>query len=104
MITKCINFKGDHEATDSICPKYQSEKDICRLTAEKGISFTEARNSLKPNAKIIQSQPNFTINDFPNLATTNTNARQDRTDSNQTQKKKLITTYADKINKTGPTR
>ena len=103
-ILKCINCKGDHEATDSICPKYQSEMDICRLTAEKGISFTEARNSLKPNPKITQSQPNFTTNDFPNLATTNSNARRDRTDSNQTQKRGFTTTYADKINKIGPTR
>ena len=47
-ITECINCKGTHEATDKNCPKYIFENDVCYLTADRGISFAEAR-ALKRN-------------------------------------------------------
>ena len=40
---KCINCHGAHESTSRICPKFQYEKDVCKITAEQGIHFAEAR-------------------------------------------------------------
>ena len=40
---KCVNCRNPHASTSHDCPKYQKEKDICYVTAEKGVSFSEAR-------------------------------------------------------------
>ena len=40
---KCINCKGTHDSCNKNCPSYIFEKEICTLTADKGISFNEAR-------------------------------------------------------------
>ena len=57
---KCINCKGSHAADDKQCPTYILEKEICTLTADKGISFAEARslkrrqNANKQPSQVIQ--------------------------------------------------
>ena len=39
----CINCKGEHEATNRKCPRYLREVEICKITAEYGVSFSKAR-------------------------------------------------------------
>ena len=48
---KCVNCKGEHEASSNKCPKYLEEQRICEITAEQGISFAEARRSLKDSSR-----------------------------------------------------
>ena len=43
----CINCKGEHEASDRKCPRYLREKEICKITADYGVSFSKAREMLE---------------------------------------------------------
>ena len=42
-IEKCANCDGPHQANDRRCPRYKQEAEICRVKANKNISFQEAR-------------------------------------------------------------
>ena len=40
---KCVNCHGKHASNDKSCPKWKEEKDIQRIKAERGISYTDAK-------------------------------------------------------------
>ncbi|GFR82566.1 nucleic-acid-binding protein from mobile element jockey, partial [Elysia marginata] len=39
----CVNCRGDHAASDKVCPKYAEEQDILRYRAYNGRTFQQAR-------------------------------------------------------------
>ena len=39
---KCVNCQGNHASNDKTCPKWKEEKEIQRIKAERGISYTDA--------------------------------------------------------------
>ena len=41
--SKCVNCRGQHDATSKQCPKYLNEKEICRVKIDQQISFKDAR-------------------------------------------------------------
>ena len=43
---KCVNCQGKHASTDKECPKWKEEKEIQRIKAEQGISYTEAKRQM----------------------------------------------------------
>ena len=43
---KCINCQGKHASNDKECPKRKEEKEIQRIKAERGISYTEAKKQM----------------------------------------------------------
>ena len=43
---KCVNCQGKHASNDKECPKWKEEKEIQRLKAERGISYTEAKRQM----------------------------------------------------------
>ena len=43
---KCVNCQGNHASNDKSCPKWKEEKDIQRIKAERGISYTEAKKQI----------------------------------------------------------
>ena len=43
---KCVNCHGNHASNDKSCPKWKEEKDIQRIKAERGISYTEAKKQI----------------------------------------------------------
>ena len=43
---KCVNCQGKHSSNDKECPKWKEEKDIQRIKAERGISYTEAKKQM----------------------------------------------------------
>ena len=54
---KCVNCQGKHASNDKECRKYKEEKEIQRIKAERGITYTEAKkqmyifNSVKTTAQ-----------------------------------------------------
>ena len=42
---KCVNCQGNHASNDKECPKWKEEKEIQRIKAERGISYTEAKKT-----------------------------------------------------------
>ena len=44
--TKCVNCQGKHASNDKECPKWKEEKEIQRIKAERGISYTEANKQM----------------------------------------------------------
>lgn len=52
----CINCKGAHSAFSKTCPSYLQEQEICRITTDRGITFSEARSLIK-HRQIHLSQP-----------------------------------------------
>ena len=78
---KCINCQGEHDSCSTSCPKFILERNICKLTADRGISFTEARNILRPRTTQPDRNQNSIImsqSEFPNLSHS-----QNRTNSSQ---------------------
>lgn len=43
---RCVNCEGTHSADSKDCPKWQLEREVQKVKAEKGISFYEARRQL----------------------------------------------------------
>ena len=43
---KCVNCQGKHASNDKECPKWKEEKEIQRIKAERGISYTEAKKQM----------------------------------------------------------
>ena len=43
---KCIYCQGKHASNDKECPKWKEEKEIQRIKAERGISYTEAKKQM----------------------------------------------------------
>ena len=43
---KCVNCQGKHASNDKECPKWKEEKEIQRIKAERGISYTEAKKQI----------------------------------------------------------
>ena len=76
---KCINCREEHDSYSTHCPKLLVEHKICQLTAERGISFTEAREILSPRSSNYQpsqiSIPLSSQRDFPNLTQTQSQAK-----------------------------
>lgn len=71
---KCIFCLGPHKSTDkTACPEYKKQLDIKQIMAEKNISFTEAKISLKEEVekyadKLKTPPPSHTSNEiFPPL-------------------------------------
>ena len=66
---KCINCKGNHDAFSKDCPVYLREKEVCRLSSVRNISFSAARALLggnqvrttynEPFVESLHSQINF---------------------------------------------
>lgn len=44
---RCTNCEGSHKSNDKICPKYDYNKKLLRISAEKHISIYEAKNYIK---------------------------------------------------------
>ena len=40
---KCVNCQGRQASNDKKCPKWKEEKEIERIKAERGISYTVAK-------------------------------------------------------------
>ena len=78
----CINCRGAHASTSDQCPRYMNEKDICYVTAEKGVSFSEARkiveNDIRANLSQQQAMPTISSTQtFPKLPTRNVSNKLD---------------------------
>ena len=43
---KCVNCQGNHASNDKTCPKWKEEKEIQRIKAERGISYTDAKKQI----------------------------------------------------------
>ena len=43
---KCVNCQGNHASNDKECPKWKEEKEIQRIKAKRGISYTEAKKQM----------------------------------------------------------
>ena len=44
---KCVNCQGNHTSNDKACPKWkEKKKEIQRIKAERGISYTEAKRQM----------------------------------------------------------
>ena len=43
---KCVNCQGKHASNDKECPKWKEEKEIQRIKAERGISYTETKKQM----------------------------------------------------------
>ena len=43
---KCVNCQGNHTSNDKACPKWKEEKEIQRIKAERGISYTEPKRQI----------------------------------------------------------
>ena len=67
-VKKCINCRDQHDSCSIQCPRYIQELDICKLTAERGISFIEARNILRPKTNQNVQLPSQT--EYPSLPQT----------------------------------
>ena len=71
QFSKCINCRDEDDSCSPRCPKLLLEQNICQLTADRGISFTEARDILSPRTSYSQSSQNhFALSsqqEFPNL-------------------------------------
>jgi hypothetical protein len=55
----CSNCKGPHLSTHKQCPSYETEKAICKYSAEHGVSFKEARSAVNGHttAQEMNQQP-----------------------------------------------
>lgn len=47
----CINCRGNHNSFSKNCPTYLQEVEVCHLTAEQGITFSEARTIVRNKRK-----------------------------------------------------
>ena len=43
---RCVNCQGNHVSNDKTCPKWKEEKEIQRIKAKRGISFSEAKKQM----------------------------------------------------------
>ena len=43
---KCVNCQGNHASNDKTYPKWKEEKEIQRIKAERGISYTDAKKQM----------------------------------------------------------
>ena len=43
---KCVNCQGNHASNDKECPKWKEEKEIQRIKAERGVSYSEAKKQM----------------------------------------------------------
>ena len=43
---KCVNCQGNHASNDKTCLKWKEEKEIQRIKAERGISYTDAKKQM----------------------------------------------------------
>ena len=41
-----MNCQGNHASNDKTCPKWKEEKEIQRIKAERGISYTDAKKQM----------------------------------------------------------
>merc|ERR1712074_295166 len=72
----CINCKGEHEASNRKCPRYLREVEICKITAEYGVSFSKAREMQEESERRQWSQDSYqeinlqSTTEFPRLRQT----------------------------------
>jgi hypothetical protein len=66
-IPRCTNCKGTHDALAKTCPIYLQELRACHLTADLGISFSEARIRIRTGAvdNTVNNQPLANNNNHP---------------------------------------
>jgi hypothetical protein len=64
----CVNCKGAHNVFSKLCPVFLKEQQVCKLTADRNITFAEARAALNNNSPTPQQQLNRTSVSAPPTA------------------------------------
>ena len=48
----CMHCEGDHPPSSRSCPRWKQEKEVCRVKAERNVSYPEARRLCKPQTNV----------------------------------------------------
>lgn len=60
LVEKCRNCPGSHSSSSRDCPSWKTEKEVCAVKAEKGISYGEARRHVKEAQAQASPSPSVT--------------------------------------------
>lgn len=77
---KCINCEGcDHVALNNVCPKYQEEREVCKVRMDKGVTHQEARQMARTEkARPLRASYAAAVAATNDPATTDVKERMDR--------------------------
>src|SRR3989441_6888699 len=75
----CSNCNGDHPAYATSCPKWEKEKEICRIKVLQNITFPEARKMVYPVANESNNRITYSAMARPGTNTTSVGTQTDIT-------------------------
>ena len=99
---KCVTCQGNHASNDNSCPKWKEEKDIQRIKAEKGISYTEAKKQIDIFKSVKTTYAQVAAATKPVVKTANVETQTEMTwpDGAKQPKKCAVEKQTTKVNKT----
>ena len=99
---KCANCRGKHASNDKECPKWKEEKEIQRIKAERGISYTEAKKQMDifNSVKSTYAQAAATTKPVVNTANVETQTEMTWPEGTKQPKKCAVEKQTTKVNKT----
>ena len=99
---KFVNCQGNHTSNDRACPKRKEEKEIQRLRAERGISYTEAKRQMDIFNSVKTTYAQTAAATKPVVKTANVETQTEMTcpDGAKQPKKCAVEKQTSKVNKT----
>ena len=99
---KCVNCQGKHASNDKECPKWKEEKEIQRIKAERGISYTEAKKQMDifNSVKSIYAQAAAATKPVVNTVNVETQTEMTWPEGTKQPKKCAVEKQINKVNKT----
>lgn len=75
----CANCNGDHPAYATSCPKWEREKEICRVKVLQNVTFPEARRMLNPVVSESNNRITYSAMAHPTVSTVSVGTQTDVT-------------------------
>ena len=99
---KCVNCQGKHASNDKECPKWKEEKEIQRIKAERGISYTEAKKQMDIFNSVKSTYAQAAAATKPVVKTVNVETQTEMTwpEGTKQPKKCAVEKQINKVNKT----
>ena len=100
---KCVNCQGNHASNDRSCPRWKEEKEIQRIKAERGISYTEAKKQIEIFNSVKTTYAQAAAPTKPTIKTVSVETQTDVTWPNNVTKPQKCPVDKQTINKTTKT-
>ena len=99
---KCVNCQRNHASNDKSCPKWKEEKNIQRIKAKRGISYTEVKKQIDifDSVKTLYAQAAAATKPVVKTATVETQTEMTWPDGSKQPKNCAVEKQTTKVNKT----